>query len=1128
MTVPILSRTRPSTRKVSNFLQILFVLFFWTINVPEMDARAEPSEVQQGSANSGVSDSPDTDGIEKDPKGTKFVSGSVGGDIIYLPNKEGVLVAVPYNSKYEEYIEWISKQDTLPIQKDYTISSVVIRGEEFRSENGKDYIAAEVEIRLTLHKTTWVQIPLEMGELIVGENVVHEGVGEFVFDRRDAVQGMIWWGKGSGRHRIQLKGYIPVRRDVTTRRLSLKVPKTLVNELNIVVRNNQVELVNAGEKGIQSVSQKGADSAIELKGEIERFDVSWRPVEKSNGKENFIESQATFFLSESSARFNLDVKQRLASLQGAIRAVDVRLPSQFEFIDVKGKELQSYHQDEANNLLKLVFNKPSAGPIELDWNFRSTGDSDASKLTIDGLDVQGTNLESGEILIAPSSERQLNPVNVNSEVILKKRPDGRTTPATYASAYRFLKQPFQLELSMSTLQPEYTLRPEYFLTVDDNLVSLETRINIQVLQGQLSGIKLHWPAIKQQPWTLDPFLMAALGAGFIQVDDEHYEIRLNKPVSGQQTIILKATCDRVAGKSVYDIDLPGFIHAASYPPIMAIGNPVTSRTTIVGNMDLVESLNSEQGVKRLNWIPDRERLRYQFFELRPSKHQATIRLKTDDYVRKVITRTYVSTIVDEDQIHVTQRISLDIDQEGLKELRLTVPQSTAIQFRLKNESDTELTSTVFELGNKRIADLDFRPALLGSKNILISYTIPRGELDADVKLPISTVSGHNFETVHLEVANGVKEEYSITVNSTKHPSWSVKLTSQSQQEYVLRGHTESIPAEILPISGTKLIVLEDDQLLISTRLTHGPQSYSTVRGVLIQPVTHLIVDLPNDATKVTALINDNEQVPVQMMNEAENRIRIDLESRKTNSSLPIQLTYQQSHAVNGRMFSQLQTTAPVILGTGNCELVWDVSLPAGENLLFSSADLLPQFDWKWHWFGWHRINYDKSVHAALGISETLSNGPRYSFRVQSSANSIHSVGFIRQSTLLLIGAGAGLFFGLLLIQCSAKIGILWTVYSLIAMVFVFAMFETSLIFFQPAGMGMFLSLIAFSINKRRGARRRRGKFSTISYSQSADSQEGSQSVWKPSDSQAVNRTDSTQTHAPVVPVPELQVEPSSH
>ena len=160
----------------------------------------------------GVAD-PDTSKTgNEEPASSSSTPGRANQDVIYLPNKDGVLVAVPYNSKYEEYIDWIAKQDALPIDKPYTISSVTVDGNFFRNESGKEYLAATVEVRLTIHTDGWLQIPLEMGELIVGENMTHEGTGDFVFDRRDAVQGMIWWAKGKGKHRLKLAGYVPVRR----------------------------------------------------------------------------------------------------------------------------------------------------------------------------------------------------------------------------------------------------------------------------------------------------------------------------------------------------------------------------------------------------------------------------------------------------------------------------------------------------------------------------------------------------------------------------------------------------------------------------------------------------------------------------------------------------------------------------------------------------------------------------------------------------------------------------------------------------------------------------------------------------------------------------------------------------
>ena len=99
-----------------------------------------------------------------------------------------------------------------------------------------------------------------------------------------------------------------------------------------------------------------------------------------------------------------------------------------------------------------------------------------SKLVVDGLDVQGTNLETGDILISSSSDRQLIPLDIDAETVVKKRVDTRTPQSSFSSAYRFLKQPFQLELSIVELEPDYTLRPEMLLVTEGNRVTARYQI----------------------------------------------------------------------------------------------------------------------------------------------------------------------------------------------------------------------------------------------------------------------------------------------------------------------------------------------------------------------------------------------------------------------------------------------------------------------------------------------------------------------------------------------------------------------------------------------------------------------------------------------------------------------------
>lgn len=1040
------------------------------------------------------------------------------GDVIYLPNKDGDLVPVPLNSKYEEYLDWLSKSEDIPTESPYNISSVVVSGQAVKFNSGKEFIKVQIEVRLSLYRDSWTQVPLELSELIVSDNVEHTGPGDFVFDRRDPLRGLLWWGKGVGKHTLKMQGYVPLRRDLNTRRLTMRVPKTLVNELIISVPEPRVELTNTNEDGISTVTAKNGSSIISVRGGIDRVDLSWRTMPDPKTNRNLFESTSTMVLSASGADYTLNVNQILSSLQGAIETAEVTPPSQFELISLKSDNLASYEVvDESTGRLELRFDQPVTDRITLFWEFRRKATTGEMPLVINGLDVQGTELESGEILISQMEEKQVLPVDIDSQLIIVSRTDNQSVPGVYTSAFRFLRQPFELKLSVVNVQPDFTVQPEHLLSVHDDHLELETRLRINILNGSLNRIALKWPKSNDISWEIDPFITGGMDVAWNRGKDDVYEIVFDKPVSGNRELIFKAMLPVVPAEKTRTIRLPSVQDGRGFPPQIAIADASNMKTIVNFGQTLLAKIDMQKGLDQFAWSSSENDFRYQFFEVQSDGEPIGVELASREYAQEVASKAMMTATIENDSIQVLERMEINVEREPLTELHVNLPATTNVQFWLEDDPLTQMIATSYELNGQRRGVLTFKPGLLQSRRIVASYQIPRTTDDSNISLPVITPVGHEFSELAVEV--DPTSRLAAAVVGPIQSQWTTQLTAEGNQRSTATNPQDAVVIQIQAGATVRPIVFADRRVFVKTVATGQLKSSTIVSGVITDGGDVVSFDLPDDAENLTARAGGIFIKDFALLDADRNLVAFDLSESAASRPLTFEIRYEQPTKRIGLLGRKVDFASPWIMEATGTEYVWTIQVPNGEHLLHASRSLFPVFQWGFHGYRWTRMN-DAELSRKAAISMLLANsgpGNRYQFILNQQGEVPITVITIRQSILLLSGGCIGLILGLFLVRGMDLWGPIWPAVTVAFILFSAFLFDETRLFLQPVVMGLLLSVVAYSINRR--TRRSLNHLGPArSHTMRSQSSPGSSlSVWQAPDLDAAQTPDSTQAHPVEIP-----------
>jgi hypothetical protein len=1036
----------------------------------------------------------------------------VGGlpDLIYLKAANGELVPVLKGPIWEEYLEFIKKRRTAAavLPDPYSVTNVSLDGDCDRERAApavsgeRATLTAKIEIQIN-RADEWVRVPLRMGEGTL-RSFSHEGppqqTGEAVFDRLDPEQGHLWWLSGKGIHNLTLVLSVPVRKESPQRRLQLSLPVSAASDLKLRVPQPRIS-ARAEERKPTVIPQGDSGSEISLIGLGTRLDLTWLPQPELAGIETVLEARTSIGVSLDGESILIEANQRILALQGRFEEVKVWLPAGHELLKVEGSVYKEHRVDPENpNRITVALKEPvaaGADAINLKWTLRADLPAMGERISLEGFEVDRARVQTGILAVrlvgayqvakTDDDDRFVQRTNV-SEVAKAVPPVPSQGEIT--SAYRLLKQPFRLGLSLQKVQPFVTVEPYLFVNLAADRAEFEGVFQFHVFRGGVDEVVFDWPNWKREGWKIE--LVEPLDRVEQTILDdtpgkESIRVRLIERKEGLFDLRLKAQRMLPGNSTPVDFSLPAS-NASSSPPavvVVALADNVEADLKPTGETSarpLAAALSETAPLPK--WARDARRKAF-WVDSRARTFSAVVTPQK----QQIETQADIEARIDDAQVEVVQRIGYDVAYGRLAQVLLKVPLPLVDRCTFSC-GGIELIPTANGLteGAAKQLRLTLDPPQIGRFEILVRYAVQPPAHPADttatLSLPLVQSADAEFAASRFRLVNPT-----IWTISLPEETWKRQPGTQGTSAWSAVG---ALPELILTFdrgeapSPTGMSI---SRALIRAEFDLQGRASYRAQFRISGPASGLRLQL-GPGIRPTFWFGRERLAASEVaeLQPAAGEFQLNFPPHDLEAEHLLSIDYQTPAGTPFAATERHRLVAPRLTAeAGATQTIWEVVMPSEQHLFTAPAGVMPLFTWRRGAFFWGR--YDSQSTSELERWIAAGEGPPR-FTLDAGGNCYRFTGFGLASVLdfrtmsrhiiVLIGAGLALLVGFMLMNIPATRHVLTILLLGFASTVLALWFpEPVLVLLQPAGLGLLLAIVAASIQ---GALRRTRKTQVLTLS----------------------------------------------
>ncbi|RMG36667.1 MAG: hypothetical protein D6725_10235, partial [Planctomycetota bacterium] len=737
--------------------------------------------------------------------------------------------------------------------------------------------------------------------------------------------------------------------------------------------------------------------------------------------------------------------------------------------------------------------------VELKWTFWKPVALDGPvTLLVDGLEVAGAQRQTGAVSIQVSEdvrirrlerkERFVLPVSVRDLKSFASLRE-RLADGAIGQAYRFFRQPFQLTLQLTRLEPVWSVDPEYRLVMETDSgdrvrVRLTAAMAISVHRGSLSEVPVVWK--DRAGWQIvRPLLEAENG------DDSEARIVLAAP--RKQTFVLDFQAERTfATDKLVEIDLPRLTAPVVQPARLAVITPPNVDFQLEPAPDehvrwVNDDLAAEgEGDGALATMPF---ARTQVFELGPRTTHVSGHLTV--HPQRIEVGHVVAVRWNDGRLSVQQTLEYFIRHVPVTQLRLRVPDALrgAVSFSVDGGAADAVSAGEPAEGSGELLRLTFNSPKLGQLTVTVLFDWP---LPADARRD----EGFATDIPLVGVADGIVTE---TVCVVEQPGPFVVEMDEERfggnrlgpLRWSRTGETTALPLRFVP-GNPATDTFHVSLAMIESRFDWSRTVRQTAVFEMQGSASTLRLRLPADST-VHSVVWDGETL-------SDNRIkrRSDASGVQLVLALPQPSTAHgdnppavggppelRTHVLELRYLQRLPNRASLrfpLAGLtlepprfeqriATTQVTWSIVLPPNRRLFSFADEWTPDFAWRRVGLFWYRL-------PVYGLGEVWQQlQPPQSTAGTGVSNRYTLVAWGRlpalrfqavgDGLLVVLGAGASLLVALLLTRVTvfqhavALLG-LGTCVALLHLVFP----QQIELLLQPAAAGLLLAILAVLVEHR--------------------------------------------------------------
>lgn len=1044
------------------------------------------------SAESGLEANPvneiETDNDSRTEKPAPVQPKSASPGTTLLRGADGKPIAVPNELTDQDHLDLFRIRNG----PRYAVNSIEIEGD---ADQTRARLTATIKIQV-LDELGWVTVPLGLNEAVLRGNTRYEFLarhprtpdkknsgGEEAFHKRTAADGMIWWFKGYGEHKLTLSLLVPVTKQTAHRRLKLTIPpRTAASrlKLQVPIESSLLSVTRAKEIDPDDITGKGRNSVIKVDGLGDQLDLQWRelPPQRKAGK--MLNAKAYMLLTLSESATVLIAEQQItASNDVSFKSVEMRLPEGFEVSEVSGAHYNKHLPPDASNRTVVHLSEPRTD-TRLIWTLRRKQKLSGGKLKLSGFEVDRARFQLSEIAIAQVQGLQVSLQEKKGQLVDRIPVSdfhGRRDlirAARLSKVYETRQAKFELDLSVSRIKPDIRVSPKLALKLGKELVELEARFVVKVGEkgGTVEEMLIDWPNRDAEQWESVTIDARGLVESVVMTGKDKrgpIRVKFSKRQNGEFVLPLTA---------VRKIPADGTPFLISLPTLRAETSGGTT-VTISHNADqsfLLQETNDETSFAEQRRGDANSLERVFHVEQQPT---SSIWLTVSTHDQQIATTTALLAGINGNRLQVEQKIGYRVSYKQLAEVRFKVPTVLDKSVRFFGADGRPMKPV--DPGLERLNETEYTFRLptprTGQFEWIARYEIELDEAATaseklDVRLPIVRSSDAEFTDAQFEMQSS--NSYRATVDGDE---WRLTNFLNRQPRWTTETVSESIPLTLTP---TK-IPRTDGFSIPRAFLFSAVESSGLIRTrakyrIDAQPARIVIV-IPRNVLATGFWWGRHRVEPQNADDTSDDSTVYLLELPKSVAAADRWLTvdFQNRDVAGFRWYGRHDISVPRFPANVWVEkTVWRVTFPANHHLFSNPPGYVPRFEWARGMFFWSRQRKNSGGTEAAGFTaldgpappREFPQGNTYEFGCYGPAGTM-SIDSMNRSLIVLFGAGIAWIAGILMVRLPVMRSVVAVLSFALALAVagVWYLVEVQVLL-QPAILGLLLAGLLVWIERR--------------------------------------------------------------